>query len=89
MRIPHRPRHGLATIASASCQDAEIIMETNRVAEIINLRSARKARARGEKENAAAANRRQFGQTKEEKAAARRERAHLDQVLDGAKRDTD
>lgn len=39
------------------------------VAEIVNLRTARKSRARAERESEAAANRRRFGRTKAEKAA--------------------
>ena len=59
------------------------------MAEIINLRSARKARARAEKATVADANRRQFGRTKAEKAAAAQEQARLDQILDGVKRQED
>jgi hypothetical protein len=59
------------------------------LAEIINLRTARKARARADKDAAAAANRRSFGQTKDEKRVAREAQARLDQILDGAKRDPD
>jgi hypothetical protein len=59
------------------------------MAEIINLRTARKARARADKEAAASANRRQFGQTKDEKRVAREEQVRIDRTLDGAKRDPD
>ena len=59
------------------------------MAEIINLRAARKARARADKEAVASANRRQFGQTKDEKRVAREEQARLDRTLDGAKREPD
>ena len=59
------------------------------MAEIINLRAARKARARADKEAVASANRRQFGQTKDEKRAAREEQARLDRTLDGARREPD
>ena len=59
------------------------------MAEIINLRSARKARARADKDAAAAANRRLFGQTKDEKRAAREEQARLDRTLDDARREPD
>jgi hypothetical protein len=59
------------------------------MAEIINLRTARKGRARADKEAAASANRRQFGQTKDEKRVAREEQARIDRTLDGAKRDPD
>lgn len=59
------------------------------MAEIVNLRIARKARARADKDAAASVNRRLFGQTKDEKRAAREEQARLDCTLDGAKRDPD
>ena len=59
------------------------------MAEIINLRTARKARARAGKEAAASVNRRSFGQTKDEKRVAREEQARLDRTLDGAKREPD
>ena len=57
------------------------------MAEIINLRTARKARARADKEAAASANRLQHGRTGQEKRSARDERARLDRTLDGAKRE--
>ena len=59
------------------------------MAEIINLRAARKARARADKEAVASANRRQFGQTKDEKRVAREEQARIGRTLDGAKREPD
>jgi hypothetical protein len=59
------------------------------MAEIINLRSARKARARADKDAAATANRGLFGQTKEEKRATRAAQARVDRTLDGAKREPD
>ena len=59
------------------------------MAEIINLRSARKARARADKDATAAANRRLFGQTRDEKRAAREAQARVDRTLDGAKREPD
>lgn len=59
------------------------------MAEIINLRSARKARARADKDAAATANRRLFGQTREEKRVAREAQARVDRTLDGAKREPD
>ena len=57
--------------------------------EIINLRAVRKARARADKDAAATANRRLFGQTKDEKRVAREAQARIDRTLDGAKRDPD
>jgi hypothetical protein len=57
------------------------------VAEIINLRRARKARARATAETTAAANRAAFGRTKAEKQAADADIARHDKTLDGAKRD--
>ena len=59
------------------------------VAEIINLRTARRGRARADKAAAASANRRLFGQTKDEKRVARDAQARLERTLDGAKCDTD
>ncbi|MDB5706430.1 MAG: hypothetical protein JWN66_3546 [Sphingomonas bacterium] len=56
------------------------------MADIINLRSARKARARAEKDAAASANRQLFGQTREEKRAVRDEQERVARLLDGAKR---
>lgn len=59
------------------------------MAEIINLRDARKARSRAEAAAKAAANRAQFGRTKAEKQFAQTERERQDKMLDGAKRDED
>jgi hypothetical protein len=56
------------------------------MAEIVNLRAARKAKARAAAANEAAANRGRFGRTKAEKNADAAERARRDQTLDGAKR---
>jgi hypothetical protein len=56
------------------------------MADIINLRSARKARSRAEKDAAASANRRLFGRTGQEKRATRDERERGARLLDGAKR---
>ena len=55
--------------------------------EVVNLRRARKAKARTERETAAAANRAAFGQTKSEKAAAEAEMDRATRDLDGAKLD--
>jgi len=57
------------------------------VAEIINLRRARKAKARATAETTAAANRAAFGRTKVEKQADSADVARRDAKLDGAKRD--
>ena len=59
------------------------------MAEIVNLRRARKDKARRERESAADANRRRFGRTKAEKAADKDadERARRD--IDGKKIDRD
>lgn len=54
---------------------------------IVNLRQARKARKRAEKEKAAAANRAAFGRTKTDKAAAKAEAERAARALDGKKRD--
>lgn len=59
------------------------------MAEIVNLRQARKTRQRADKERIAATNRAKFGRTKAEKLAALAERARTERRLDGAKRDDD
>ena len=57
--------------------------------EIINLRSARKAKARQAAAGKAAENRAAFGRTKAEKATADAEARALRQALDGARRERD
>ncbi|MBJ3784398.1 DUF4169 family protein [Devosia sediminis] len=57
------------------------------MAEIINLRTARKAKARTEKDAAAEANRLKFGRTKSEKLKVEAEKAKASKHLDGHKRD--
>lgn len=57
------------------------------MAEVINLRQIRKAKARSEKEAAAEENRVRFGQTKAEKACRRLEDEQKAALLDGHKRD--
>ncbi len=57
------------------------------MAEIVNLRAARKARGRAESQAKAAANRAQFGRTKAEKQAERDETARRERLLDGARRE--
>jgi hypothetical protein len=59
------------------------------MAEIVNLRRARKDKARQQRESEADANRRRFGRTKAEKAEAKdaSERARRD--IDGKKIDRD
>ena len=59
------------------------------MAEIVNLRLARKAKARAAKEANAAANRAAFGRSKADKSAAGIEVARAIRLLDGAKRDDD
>lgn len=53
--------------------------------DVVNLRRARKAKARADDKAQAAANRAAFGRTKAEKAADRQERERMTEVLDGAK----
>jgi len=53
--------------------------------EIVNLRAARKARARIEAEARAAANRALHGRTREQKQAERAERQREDRKLDAAR----
>ncbi len=57
------------------------------VTDIINLRTARKAKARAAAEAAASANRAAFGRTKAEKSATATEAVRTDRALDGAKRE--
>lgn len=59
------------------------------MAEIINLRQARKARARNDAEAQAAANRIRFGRTKTQREADRKAISLLDKRLDGARREPD
>ncbi len=59
------------------------------MAEIVNLRRARKDRARAGKEAQAADNRTRFGRTKAEKAEAEAERARAEIGLDGKKLEDD
>jgi hypothetical protein len=57
------------------------------MAEIVNLRQARKARARADAQVQAAGNRAAYGRTKAEKQLAKAEAARLRARLDEAKRD--
>lgn len=59
------------------------------MAELVNLRQARKARARAEKDAAAEANRRKFGRSKADRQAEAARAALATQRLDGHKRDSD
>jgi Domain of unknown function (DUF4169) len=56
-------------------------------ADIINLRQARKAKARAEKERRAEENRRKFGRPKHERARAEAESLLEENRLDGLRRD--
>ena len=58
-------------------------------AEIVNLRSARKTKARAGKEAEAEANRRRFGRTKEEKAEDTADQERAGRHIDGHRRDRD
>jgi hypothetical protein len=57
------------------------------MSEIVNLRQARKAAARGKQEDEAAANRAKFGQTKASRKLVEAEAERARKTLDGAKRD--
>ena len=57
------------------------------MAEIVNLRQARKAKARASKEAEAATNRAKFGRTKTEKQLEAAKQAMTDKRLDGHKRE--
>jgi hypothetical protein len=57
------------------------------MADIINLRRARKTKARGEREKQAEANRIEFGRTRSEKEATRAEQERSARAIDAHKRD--
>ena len=57
------------------------------MAEIVNLRLARKAKRRSDDAATAAANRAKFGATKAERTKVAAETARHDRTLDGAKRE--
>lgn len=57
------------------------------MAEIVNLRQVRKAKARAGKEAEAATNRAKFGRTKAEKQVEAAKKSIEDKRLDGHKRD--
>jgi hypothetical protein len=59
------------------------------LADIVNLRQVRKAKARVEKEKTAEANRRLHGMTKAERKKAADERHRLDLHVEAHRRDTD
>lgn len=59
------------------------------MADIINLRQARKASKRRQDEATAAANRARFGQTKAQRTLQSAEAARADRVVDGAKLEKD
>lgn len=55
--------------------------------EVVNLRLARKAKARATAETAAAANRAKFGRTPAERRADSNEQARREALLEGARRE--
>jgi hypothetical protein len=57
------------------------------MAEVVNLRQARKAKARSEREQHAAEQRRVFGRTKTEKLAEAAEKARAERLIAGHQRD--
>lgn len=59
------------------------------MSDIINLRTARKAKARAAASDKAAANRAAFGRTKAQKQADAAGTEQLARTLDGAKRETE
>lgn len=59
------------------------------MAEVINLRLARKAKARADKASQAASNRAAFGESKAAKAIRKTETQRAGRQLDGHKRDRD
>lgn len=62
-------------------------MQGSGVSEIVNLRSARKRKARDDKRKAADANAAKHGRTKGEKRAEAAEKARAEKALDGAKQE--
>jgi hypothetical protein len=62
-------------------------IEGTAMADVINLRLARKARQRKQAEQEAAANRSRFGRTKVAKERQAKEAERLEKVLDGTKLD--
>jgi hypothetical protein len=59
------------------------------MAEIVNLRLARKAKQRGEAQQKAAANRARHGETKGAKLLRKQETERLARTVDGARREED
>ncbi|MBM3646875.1 MAG: DUF4169 family protein [Alphaproteobacteria bacterium] len=59
------------------------------MAEIVNLRRARKDKARREREVAADANRRQFGRTRTEKTADQDAKRRAERTIEGKRLDRD
>ena len=59
------------------------------MAEVINLRAARKAKQRADKIREAEANRAKFGQTKAEKMLRQQEQTRAEHLLDGARLEKD
>ena len=57
------------------------------MADVINLRQARKQKARAEKDQKAAENRAQYGRSKHEKAVTRALKAQVERALDQGKLD--
>lgn len=57
------------------------------MAEIVNLRMARKAKARGTAKSLAEANRAKHGRTRSEREATEAEAARLSRTVEGAKRE--
>lgn len=60
---------------------------THRMAEIVNLRQARKAKARAKAADDAAVNRAAFGRNKTEKKLTKAQKEAAERKLDGHKRD--
>ena len=56
-------------------------------ADVVNLKKARKARARAERSATADANRARFGRTRAERVKAAADEQRRDALLDGAKRE--
>ena len=82
-------RQTLAHRPTARHRHLGIITKTKIMADIVNLKRARKDKARRERQVAAAANRRRFGRTKAEKAVDKDTKARAERDIDGKKIDRD
>ena len=83
-RLPDTSASGSSAAYTFGDSQDDVIM-----AEIVNLRRARKDKARQQRESEADANRRRFGRSKAEKAADKEARDRSQRDIDGKKIDRD